>query len=141
MIHISGAQNPNLLSSQKKAKQMYEEIGNRKRDVINVSRHTGFSIEQCQIIKNYAFIDRHILSSGYKPFFPDFAMASSWYRLAERDGNNIKAHDVLMLYHELYEIQLLIGDPNMTQATAHKLAEAKYNYAAACDTYYEHSMK
>lgn len=141
MGYESGAQNPGSLKAQEEAEIMYEQIRKRRTDVINISNHTEFSIEQCQIIKNYAFVDRHILSSGYKPFFPDFAMASSWYRLAERDGNNIKAHDVLMLYHELYEIQLLIGDPNMTQETAHRIAEARYNYAAACKLYYEHNMR
>lgn len=104
MYYESGAQDPDSVSSHIKAIDMYEQIRKRRTDVINISNHTEFSIEQCQIIKNYAFVDRHILREGYKPFYPDFAMASSWYRLAEEKGNNIRAHDVLMLHHELYEI-------------------------------------
>lgn len=132
----SGAQNPSSLINIRKAEKMYEQIRKRKTDVIHVSNNTGFSIEQCQIIKNYAFVNMHMLHDGYRAFFPDFAMASSWMRLSEKSGKNIKKHDVIMLYHELYEIQLLISNKSMNQREAHDEATKKYNYSLACKIYY-----
>ena len=136
MIYESGAQNPNSLQNQRKATEMYEQIRKRRTDIINVSNNTNFSLEQCHIIKNYAFINMHELKEGYKAFYPDFAMASSWFRLAEQGGNNIKKHDVIMLYHELYEINLLINNTEISQSEAHRRAEEKYNYTLACKEYY-----
>lgn len=132
-----GAQNPYSLTNIRKAKQMYEQIRRRRTDIINVHNNTGFSLEQCQAIKNYAFVDMHMLHSGYKAFYPDFAMASSWFRLSEKGGNNIQKHDIIMLQHELTELILLLQNTNMNQSTAHKIANSKYNYSDACKLYYK----
>ena len=140
MVYESGAQNPNSLQNQRKAAKMYEQIRKRRTDFINVARNTNLSVEQCKIIKDYAFVNKHILKEGYMAFYPDFAMASSWFRLAEHNGNNIKRHDVIMLYHELYEIKLLIDNATMSQSEAHRQAEKKYNYAHACREYYSSLM-
>lgn len=56
---------------------MYEQIRKRRTDVLNVSRNSGLSIEQCTIIKNYIFSNMHELSNGYKRFMPDIAIAQS----------------------------------------------------------------
>ena len=63
-------------------------------------------------------------------------MASSWFRLSEKSGKNIKQHDRIMLMHELYEINLLLNNPELTQRDAHFMAEKKYNYSLACKKYY-----
>ena len=131
-----GAQNPDSLINQRKAKVMYEQIRKRRTDIINVHKNTGLSVEQCQAIKNYAFINMHILHDGYRAFYPDFAMASSWMRLSEKSDKNIKTHDVVMLYHKLTELTLLLTNTNMNQSTAHSMANKKYNYSKACKAYY-----
>lgn len=137
-MYESGAQNPNTLANQKKAAGMYEQIKRRRTDYINVARNSNLSVEQCKIIKDYMFVNSHELKSGYRPFYPDFAIASSWYRLAEKNPNNIKKHDIVMLYHELREIQILLSKPTMSQSEAHRLAELEYNYSAACKEYYKY---
>ena len=135
-MYESGAQNPNTLANQKKAASMYEQIKRRRTDYINVARNSSLSVEQCKIIKDYMFVNSHELKSGYKPFYPDFAIASSWYRLSEKNAKNVKKHDIIMLLHELKEIQLLLSNKTMSQSEAHRLAEHEYNYSAACKEYY-----
>lgn len=136
-MYECGAQNPDTLMNQKKAIKMYEQIRRRRTDIINVHNNTGFSIEQCQAIKNYSFVDMHILHNGYRAFYPDFAMASSWFRLSEKGGKNIQKHDIIMLQHELTELLLLLQNTNMNQSNAHRIAASKYNYSAACKMYYK----
>lgn len=118
------------------AKKEYEAIRKRNTDIMNICRHTRFSFEQISIVKDYLFFGRHILTTGCTRFAPDFAMAQSWLRLSERNGSRIQPHDVLLLQHELYEISLLINNPNYSQSTAHSLATKKYDYQTASNDYY-----
>lgn len=69
-------------------------------------------------------------------FHPSYEMAKSWRRLSERNGKNIQRHDVLLLYHELYEVWLLLSSPEMSQNMAHKLASMKYPYDRESEKYY-----
>lgn len=71
-----------------------------------------------------------------KRFYASYEIAESWRRLSEWNGRNIQKHDIILLYHELYEIQLLLGDRNMSQATAHRLASEKYPYDDMSEGYY-----
>ena len=135
-MYESGAINPNDVRSIDVAEKLYSQIRRRKTDYINVARNTMLSLEQCKIVKNYIFYDRHELSDGYKQFLPDIMMAQSWLRLSEKNGNNIQRHDVIMLYHELTEISLLIHNTNISQRQAHNLAESMHNYLQAAKKYY-----
>jgi len=63
-------------------------------------------------------------------------MTQSWLRMSERTGKNIQKHDVVLLYHELYEIKLLIANSSCSQSRAHMEAEKKYNYSFACKEFY-----
>ena len=116
-------------------KSMYEQIRNRRTDCINVSVNSGFTLEQVTIIKNYLFKDCHELSYGYMPFEPSYDIAESWRRLSEKSGKNIKHHDIILLYHELLEIQILLQG-RCTQKEAHELASKQYNYHLLSDIYY-----
>lgn len=136
MIYESGALNPNSRLGMLRANELYEQIRKRRTDYVNVTRHTKFSLEQCKIVKNYIFLDNHELSVGYRRFFPDLAMAQSWLRLSEKDGNRILQHDVILLYHELTEISYLVRFSERTQAETHNKAEELYNYSEACKQYY-----
>lgn len=120
------------------ANRMYTEFRRRRTDIENIAKHTDFSIEQVTLIKNYIFNDSHVLTSGYSRFAPSYEMAESWRRLSERQGKNIQPHDILLLYHELYEIELLIAHNKYSQSRAYFLAEQKYNYSKACMKYYMH---
>lgn len=63
-------------------------------------------------------------------------MVSSWFRLSEKSGKNIKQHNRIMLMHELYEINLLLNNPELTQRDVYFMAKKKYNYSLACKKYY-----
>lgn len=133
---MSGGLVPNTSKAIEQAFKMYEQIRRRKTDCLNIARNTGFSIEQVQIIKNYIFYDSHKLTYGYSQFYPCYEMAESWRRLSEKNGINVQKHDVLLLYHELYEISLLISNSNYSQSHAHFEAEKKYNYSLESDRFY-----
>ena len=69
------------------------------------------------------------------PFEPSYDIAESWRRLSEKSGRNIKHHDIILLYHELLEIQILLQG-RCTQKEAHELASKQYNYHLLSDIYY-----
>lgn len=137
LIGASGALNPEKDPRVNAvAVKMYEQFRNRKFDYVNVARNTGFSVEQMVIVKNYVFMDCHEFNNGYTLFTASYEMAQSWQRLSEKTPDRILAHDILMLQHELYEIQLLLANNGMSQQEAHTLAAKKYNYSAASRKYY-----
>lgn len=119
------------------AEKMYNEIRQRRLDYINVAKNTGFSIEQAQIIKNYIFKDWHMINDKLMRFSPSYEMAESWRRLSQRKGAIIYEHDILLLWHELTEIDLLIRNSNWTQQKAHTVASSTYNYKEASDKFYK----
>lgn len=135
---ISGARVGCIFDFQARAiaKALYEQF--RKRDDCGtVSKNTGFSIEQVQIVKYYIFYSSHYNRLGqFERFFPSYDMAESWRRLSEKSGKNIKKHDITLLRHELYEIDLLINNTGMSQVQAHELANTVYNYQLESDKYY-----
>jgi len=55
-----------------------------------------------------------------------YDMALSWQRLI--DGKNIKEMDIILLKHELAEIEFMLQ--GYTFEEAHELAEKEYNYAS-----------
>lgn len=118
--------------------KMYEQIRNRRTDYLIVAKNTGYSIEQIQIVKNYLFKDYHYLNGSTMTarFDVSYEIAESWRRLSERKGRNIQPHDMLLLQHELYEIQLLLNNPRMSQNTAHNMASKKYPYDVESEKFY-----
>jgi hypothetical protein len=94
------------------------------------------SIEYTQMIKNYLFRDFHVQVDGEQRFLPSYDIAQSWRRLSTKDNVKIYKHDYLLLYHELYEISLLIQYQDWIQVDAHEAANLKYNYQAAADQFY-----
>ena len=61
-------------------------------------------------------------------------MAESWRRLSEKSAKNIQKHDILLLYHELIEIQYITQ--GYSQSDAHNFANNKYDYGTASRQYY-----
>lgn len=120
------------------AKRMYEEIRNRRTDYLYVSKNTGFSIEQVQVVKNYLFKDFHYLrgETMVSRFDESYEIAESWKRLSEKDGRHIQYHDTLLIPHELCEIQLLLANSKMSQNVAHRYASNMYPYDIESEKYY-----
>lgn len=134
-IH-SGGLVPTSGPAIKHAFTMYESIRHRNTDCEYISRNTKFSIEQVQLVKNYIFRDSHVLSYGFTRFYPSYEIAESWRRLSAKKPNDIKKHNVLLLYHELTEIDIKIHHTNISHEDAHNLAEQQYNYALESQKYY-----
>ncbi|MCL2086061.1 MAG: hypothetical protein FWH05_00505 [Oscillospiraceae bacterium] len=107
------------------AERYYEEIRKRKSDIAAIAKNTGFSIENVEKIKQHVFITEHNL--GKKKllrFTPDYDMAVSWQRLI--DGCDIREMDIVLLNHELTELNLMAQGHSYDKA--HGIAEDIYNY-------------
>jgi len=77
----------------------------------------------------------HQLETGEKTFDPSFEIAESWRRLSEKNPDEIQPHDLILLKHELLEMQYVIS--GLTQNDAHIKASEKYNYALEAKRFYE----
>lgn len=131
---ITGAiTNPFSKEADKHAELYYPEIRKMSTDVEKIAQNTGFTIDQIRLVKNYLFIYEHDLNGEIKHFDPCFQIAESWRRLAF-DEKNIKTHDLLLLQHELQELQLVSS--GIPQNEAHTLTNRIYNYQKASDEYY-----
>ena len=138
-MQISGGIIRGTSRERQHTEQYYEAVRKKRTDFLTIAKNTGFSIEQVQAIKNHIFLNRHYLEGNTisERFHPSYEMAESWRRLSERNGKNIQRHDVLLLYHELYEVRLLLSSPEMSQNMAHKLASMKYPYDRESEKYYK----
>lgn len=130
---LSGAWNndndPYYKEREKIAKELYKEIGNRKKiyEVKAVSKNSGLPKKDVERVYDHIFVREHLFSDGsIKKFDPDYYMAHSWQRL--REGKNIQKHDLTMLYHELEEEKIMGSSLEIVYEKAHEKAEAKYNY-------------
>lgn len=135
---ISGARIDNILSIEALniATKLYEQF-RRRDDCGTISRNTGFSIEQIQLVKYYVFFASHYNKLGeFERFTPSYDMAESWRRLSEKSGRGIKPHDILILKHELTEITILALNTGVIQSQAHYEANKHFNYQEAADNYY-----
>ncbi|MBP5295929.1 MAG: hypothetical protein J6Y94_01205 [Bacteriovoracaceae bacterium] len=131
---ISGAiTSPFSDEAQKHAEMYYEEIRHFTTDVQYIAQNTGYAETTIALIKDYLFIDKHQLSTGFKRFEASFEIAESWRRMAF-DRKNIKYHDLLLLQHELEEISWC--RKGMTQDHAHIEASKKYDYTSESRRFY-----
>jgi len=71
----------------------------------------------------------HVLIEGDKCFDASFHIAQSWQRLI--DGKEIKEQDIILLKHELMEMELV--KTGMPQNQAHINATKIYNYHEASE--------
>lgn len=116
------------------AYKRYGMIRGSHTDIDRIVENTGFTKSQVILVKNYLFMDVHELEGGYRRFDPDFAIGESWWRMAF-DAENIHEHDLLLIKHELYEMQLIAQV--YSQQDAHNKAELDgYNYQKASNDYY-----
>lgn len=131
---ISGAIDPNSQEASEHAEMYYEEIRNNNSDVKRIATYLGKSEEQILMVKNYLFVDEHILRDRISRFDPEIHIAQSWQRLAFMQ-DKVMEHDRLLILHELMEMDLVKA--GVSQIEAHELTNQKYNYTEACDKYDE----
>lgn len=119
------------------AETQYEAIRKRKGDVEAIVKNLNgmCSYEEIQKIKNYLFIDEHILIDGVRRFDPSFEIARSWFRLSY-DFENVQEHDITLIKHELYEMNLMAKN-GWEQNKAHTVASIKYNYKQESKEFYD----
>ena len=106
----------------------------RKRDKVleinAISKNTGFSKVDIEKIYNHVFITEHNLNGKMQRFAPDYNMSESWRRL--REGKDIQEHDIILLRHELMELNLM-KNKKLNYFEAHNITQEKYNYQQALD--------
>ena len=132
---ISGAiSNPLSPEALLHAHKYYEEIRHRKDDVYKIAEFTGYTPEQVLKVKNFLFVETHILSKGIQRFDPCFEIAETWQRLADMH-DYVQPHDKLLIPHELLEMDLI--NKGLSQDEAHEITSRKYNYPAESNLFYE----
>ena len=105
------------------AKKMYATFRNINSDIVNIAKHTGYTIEEISKIKAHVFCGN---------FDEDFDQAQTWDRL--RKGIAVEA-DYIFIKHELEEMRLM--EKGMSYTDAHRETEKTYNYAKAIKEYKE----
>lgn len=131
---ISGAiSDPLSPEAQEHAMRYYEEIRHRDDDIIKISKFTGYTPEQILKVKNYLFIETHILSTGVKRFDPSFEIAETWQRLSDMQ-DYVQEHDRLLIPHELMEMDLITK--GFSQAESHEKTCMIYDYPNETNKFY-----
>lgn len=136
---VSGARitDPDSIEAIEWAENYYEEIRHKSTDYKKIAKRTGFQEKDILAVKNYLFNDSSLfdkLTGKYERFDADAAIAQSWQRLAE--GKEIEPHDLILIKHELLEMDLKKNNPQLSHREAHDLAEEEYNYAKESNEYY-----
>jgi hypothetical protein len=125
----SGAHNPDTPEAEAHAKQYYESVRHMKTDHVRIAENTEFTEQEILDVKNYLFVDKHNLTEGFRRFDPDYDIAQSWQRLI--DGGNIQDHDILLLKHEIMEMDMV--KRGITQMQAHEETSHMFNYVQAVE--------
>ena len=133
-LFVSGALDPTSVEAGCYAKQAYESIRKDQYDVSRIARNTRIDEKTIFKIKSYLFIDEHDLIGGKRRFDPSFVIAQSWQRLSSNHPDEILDHDLALLSHELYEIELV--EQGIDHIKAHYKANRFCNYQEASDSYY-----
>ena len=125
---LSGARitNPNDERAVRFAEIFYNEVKFHTKDCEKISKVTGVPENYIRKIKNYLFYT--------DSFVPDCAIAQSWQRL--ENGKHIKPHDLTLIHHELYEMEIKRENPGTEHYVAHEIATKKYNYQKEVEDYY-----
>lgn len=134
---ISGAiTNPLSDEALKYAKIQYEAIRKRKGDVEAIVKNLNgmCSYDEIQKIKNYLFINEHLLDGKMKRFDPCFEIAQSWERLSYH-FKDVQEHDITMIKHELYEMDLI--EQGYPQDEAHRITCKIYDYPTESTEFYK----
>lgn len=125
-----GALEPYSKEAEKHSEVYYESVRKMTTDVENIAKNTGFDVQDIKRIKEHIFYKEHDLGETKKRrFHPSYDMAQSWQRLI--DGRKIEPHDIILLRHELMEIDLM--NNGISQQDAHNLTNTKFNYRKALD--------
>lgn len=122
---LSGALDPDSPEASQHAERYYEAVRRMNMDIDRIAKNTNFSVEEIKRIKEHVFLKEHDFGDGTKQRFDtSYDMAQSWQRLI--DGKQIEAHDIVLLKHELAEIEEM--NNGCSQQKAHELVNERFNY-------------
>ena len=125
---MSGALDPDSERAGEHADRYYKSVRRMTTDVKHIAKNTGFDERDIERIKNHLFKNIHDLGDGRtQRFDPDYEISETWRRLIL--GKGIQPHDIILLEHELLEIDYM--EKGLSQSEAHELTNQKYNYQEA----------
>ena len=113
------------------AERYYEAVRHMTGDVKRIASNTGFTEAEIATVKNHLFMESHELLDGVRRFDPSYEISQSWQRLIQ--GNHLPL-DYTLIYHELYEAELMAK--GLSQNEAHILASKQFNYQKETDKLY-----
>ena len=122
------------------ADRYYESVRNgKKQPVVDaISQNTNISTEYISKMFDHLFVNEYDLDKGHVRFDTDYDIAESVQRL--RDGKNIQEHDLILVYHEAMEHDLMNND-GLGYEEAHERANMAFNYQKALDQWLDELEK
>ena len=131
-------------AEEEKAKMLYNEIINRKKEfeIKAVASHSNYSYDEIEKIYEHVFIREHLFEDGsVHKFIPDIEMANSWLRI--RNGHPLE-HDFILLNHEFEEEKIMGNRLDIPYEIAHynviSMGE-EYDYDSSLSKYLESRNK
>ncbi len=116
---------------EEQANKFYKKCIQDNLDIEQISNNAGFSYEDIEKIKRHIMIEEHLFSDGsIHKFDVNIDQALEWKSLI--DGSNIKETDILLLNHELRELNYM-AETNCPYEIAHKYSNEKYDWQTAID--------
>jgi hypothetical protein len=122
------------------ADRYYEAVRNgKKQPVVDaISQNTNISAEYISKMYDHLFVNEYDLDKGHVKFDTDYDIAESVQRL--RDGKNIQEHDLILVYHEAMEYDLMNND-GLGYEEAHEMANVAFNYQKALEQWLDELEK
>ena len=122
------------------ADRYYESVRNgKKQPVVDaISKNANISAEYVSKMFDHLFINEYDLDKGHVRFDTDYDIAESVQRL--RDGKNIQEHDLILIYHEAMEYDLMNND-GLGYEEAHEKANVAFNYQHALELWLDELEK
>ena len=107
------------------AETYYTAVRKMRTDVRKIAKNTGMKKRDIAEIKSYIFEEEHSIYGHVRRFDPSYEMAQSWQRLI--DGRNIQEQDIILLKHEMMELQLV--KDGIPLEVAHTQASKAFDFA------------
>ena len=109
------------------AEQYYSSMRNSEKDDIVSAISANAKAEAASVEKmfDHLIINQYDLEQGHSNFVPDYDISESIRRL--REGKDIQEHDLLLIYHEALEYDLM-NEKGLSYEEAHEIANKSYNY-------------
>lgn len=122
------------------ADRYYESVRNgKKQPVVDaISKNTNINANYVSKMFDHLFVNEYDLDKGHVRFDTDYDIAESVQRL--RDGKNIQEHDLILVYHEAMEYDLMNND-GLGYEEAHERANRAFNYQHALEKWLDELEK